>query len=254
MREIRILAMGGSNVNGFGVEDPADAWPMLVAGALQTAHGHPVTVVRSYLYIEAADPAPFIARRIAEHNPDIIMMNISGPAFVLKTVANSVGRLAGKRMRRALILAEMRLQNAVGSLGDRNVPVRRFLKRGVRKAAGARARISVGEAVVSGRSAIRALAAAEDVASIIRVPLEGASWVAEEQGPAQVEKYMYFRDEMAKAARAARMTYIENTFELTPEEERSVYLPDGIHLTAEGHKAVASLWLPTVLSECERLH
>ncbi|HET7737471.1 MAG TPA: hypothetical protein VFK32_02755 [Tepidiformaceae bacterium] len=254
MREIRILALGGSNVVGYGLEDPATSWAMLVGGAIETAHGHPVSVTSALFFLEPTDSAPFIARLIAEHHPDVVLLNCAPAGFAIKTVANSVGRLAGKRVRRALVVGEMRLQGAIGSLGDRNVPVRRFLKRGVRKATGARTRMSVGDAIMSGKRAIKTFAAAEDVGTVVRCPLEAASWVKEEQGPEHVESYLFYREEMGKAARAARMTYVENTFDHTPEEERRVFMPDGVHLSAEGHKAVAPLWLPAALAECERRH
>lgn len=254
VREFRILAFGASNVMGYGLDDTAKCWPMLVGSAIQAAHGHPVTVVRLPLYLEGTDPGPYISKKLDEHNPDLVLFNASGPAFVLKTVANSVGRFAGKRVRRAVILGEVQLQNLFGSLGDRNVPVRRFLKRGLRKAAGARTRVTVADGIFAGTHAVKVLAAHESVSTVVRVPLEAASWVYEEQGEEQVALYMDFRDAIRIATASARMTWVEDSFTLSREEERLVYIADGIHLSEAGHVRAAQLWLPAALRECERSH
>lgn len=254
MDDLRILVFGASNAMGYGLDDPAtESWPMLLGSALSAAHGHPVSVVRKPLYIEGSDPTPYIREQLAEHSPDIVLFAVAAPGFALATVANSVGKLAGRRARSWLIRAEVRLQNLLGPLGTNERKFRRTIKRGVRKAARARPRLSVGESIISGQAAIRAIAAHESVASIIRVPLEAASWVYEEQA-AQLDAYSLFRDEMRKRTKAARMAWVEEGLVLTPDEEREVYLPDGIHITAAGHKRAAALWLAATMRECDRMH
>jgi len=239
---------------GYGLENPQEqAWPNRLGSALSAAHGHPVTVVTRFLYIEAVDPAPYIRKCLDEVQPDIILFSVSAPGFGLATVANALGRVAGKRARSFLIQAEVELQNLLGSLGSPDRRLTSSLKKGVRKAAGARTRVSVGEAMQSGTGCLRAIAAYESTGTVVRVPLDAASWVFNEQAD-QMEMYHVFRDEMRRRTLDARMTWADSLVSCTPEEERAIYLPDGVHMTPEGHKRLVSAWLPATLHECERSH
>ncbi len=111
---MRVLVLGDSTTLGKGIKDQSLRWPLLLPAEVERLSGETCEVLEATFHA-ANDEAPAYAmEKVAEAQPDTIVLLVTGWGFRLKTVHAKVRRRFGKRAGRFVRWIEEKAEGTGG--------------------------------------------------------------------------------------------------------------------------------------------
>lgn len=238
---MRICVLGNSTSFGTGLTHQSLAWPWLVAGRLSQELGGDVGVRHVMLMPIGARVADYAAARVREHDPDIVIVLIGSYACAVRTVGERVRRRYGERAARGYRTLERAFESRTGNRPGRRGRLNTAGRWLARHLIGTAAMTSVDEVVRAYSDVLRRLAQPEG-AEVVVFPEPIWTTVAERENPGANRIFAEVRRRVRAVAEEHRLHWVdpEPVFAAAPDRQ-ALYLSDGAHKTAEGHRMQAAV-------------
>lgn len=235
----RVLILGQSNTGGVQLAEPSVAWPNLLARALPDLAGTAVSIVVRPFFAHVPGAREYLERELARHAPDIVILMVTTFSFASPVIEPAVRRRFGMRIGDAYHwLADSfdrgtrnrgrlprQLNTAVRAVATRILPA---------------APVSAYETALEGTlDALRLLARSEDTQVMA---FHGfVKFAPARRGPqsGRERQVRRFLSEVKEAADSLHIAFIN--MQDSPEvDPQSWFMPDGLHVTARAHEAIAA--------------
>ncbi|MGI8926430.1 MAG: SGNH/GDSL hydrolase family protein [Tepidiformaceae bacterium] len=241
---MRILVLGQSDSEGGFIADRSLAWPWLLEAELPALVGEPVEVGHRRLWGDGARALAHLEAQLAEHRPDFVVLMASSSGFALRTVANRLRQLFGRRVGRWAHRRQEAIGGRAREAGRMQRMAIRVAQRAARRIIGVAGAIPPEVALATYASLIRRLAREEQLPVVI---MGGGGYGQEfhrlNRGMASVIEET--RSAIREVALSCHFAWIDQEAALEAAGDReSFYGPDGVHRTVEGHRAVHDALLP----------
>lgn len=233
----RILIFGQSNTGGVQLADRQAAWPNLVASALPELTGQPVEITVRPFFAHAPGSEDYLERELRRREPDIVFVTLSSFSFLNPVIEPGVRERFGERMGNVYHAFATRLDALTRDRGRLAATLNRSGRAVARRVFGA-APVTTYEVAVEGTTkALQLLARQEDIQVVAVhgfVKLENRR-----SGPPSQKEVVLLRflDEMRTLTGRLRITFINLQEGSVPDTR---FLPDGLHVSAEAHTAIAA--------------
>lgn len=238
MEAPRVLVLGHSGTEGFGLEGRANAWPGLVEQQLR-AMGTGCTVVAVPLFPVGSGAVSYAAGQIERHQPDIVILSVNAYPCAIAVVSARVRRRMGNRAHRLFTRFEKTVRKASNANAG---PVRRRLHRSGRRIAhaliGREPLATVDEVAGAYSEILRDLARQEgiQVLALYEAPFSAAT---------RRELPNAYGTALELQRRLAPVIAEHRFVPLTPDGFENggpaeFWMPDGVHLSAAGNQSYAA--------------
>ncbi len=233
---MKLLVLGNSDSEGAGLAEASRAWPWLAAAALECP---PADVTHRRYFAMAASALEFLERQLARTSPDVVVVSATLYAFSMKTVANRIEHLLGRRAR---LWAEARFNDFDRRTGQ--APGRRVRPR-LNTAAHWLARHTIGTAseatwqqVLEAYVAMVERLAREEAAQVLVIGSLPFTARIERDNRRAASAQRQFNRRLGEACERRRVGWIDPEFLRVPGVD-TLY-NDALHLGEEGHRLVAA--------------
>ena len=234
---IRILIFGQSNTRGVQLGEGDVAWPDLVAAALPELTGKPAQITVRPFFAHAPGSDAYLAREVQQREPDIVFLMLTTFSFANRVIEPGVRRRFGERAGNAYSTLAGKFDAATrgrGRLAGKLNEAGRALALRVFPAES----VTTYEVALEGTTkALQLLARQEHVQVVavhgfVKLPKRRSGKPSQKE--AVVDRFL---DEMRAVTGRLHITFINLHRKTIPE---SWYMPDGLHVSGEAHKAIAA--------------
>lgn len=236
-RPTQILIFGQSNTHGVQLGEGEAAWPSIVAGAVPEFTGKAVEITVRPFFAHAPGSDAYLEREVRQRGPDIVFLMLTTFSFVNQVIEPGVRRRFGDRAGRAYGRLAARFDAATrgrGRLAEKLNESGRALALRVFPAEA----VTTYETALEGTTrAIQLLARQEHlqvvaVHGFVKLPKRRNGRPSKKE--VLVERFL---SEMRTLTGRMHVTFINLQRETIPD---SWYMPDGLHVSGEAHKAIAA--------------
>lgn len=231
---MKILVLGDSDTSGRF--SGGRSWPQLLLSMLEAERKEHVELTSVGLSVVNESGAPYVARRVEEVNPDVVVLVLGSLGFTAKFTWLGVQRVFGKRAgrwyRRIEEGFDAGTRDGTGKPQRINVAARWFATRFVPKRAYS-TRPIVTERY---REIFRTLSRSEDMQVVI-MGYPGTGRHAR-IGNAPRERALFFA-ELQGVAEGLHFRWVDTTALFSDHLERATKVDD-LHFNSEGHERIAS--------------
>jgi lysophospholipase L1-like esterase len=233
----RILIFGQSNTGGVQLSERTAAWPNLVAGALPELTGRPVEVTVRPFFAHAPGSGAYLARELERREPDIVFLMLTTFPFLNRLIEPGVRRRFGERAGNAFHALADAFDNATRNRGRLAARLNESGRAVAHRIFPAEPVTSYDVATEGTSEALRLLARQERLQvvafhGVVKLPKRRKSRRSEKE-----TLVWRFLDEMRELAAQLRITFINLQGGSVPD---GWFMPDGLHVTAEAHEAIAA--------------
>lgn len=233
----RILIFGQSNTGGAQLADKSEAWPNLVANTLPEITGRPVAITVRPFFAYAPGSDTYVEREIRKHNPDIVFLMLSTFSFVNRVIEPGVRQRFGERAGGWYHTFATRFDGATRNHGKFAEKLNRSARSVAQRVLPAEP-VSTYEVTVEGTTRALQLLAREEQVQV--VACHGPVKLPRVRPGRHSEKELLierFLDEMRAITGRLHVVFINTHDGKRPD---SWFLPDGLHVSAEAHRAMAA--------------
>lgn len=234
----KVLVLGHSGTEGYGLAGRTAAWPGLVEERL-LALGTPCDVVAVPLFPVGPRAVSYAVRQVELHEPDIVVLSLNAYPCSIAMVSARVRRLFGNKAHRFFTRVERQFRRAAN---PNSGPVSKRIHRSGRGIAhlliGPETIATVGEVVDVYSEILRELARREgiQVVALREVPFSPA---IRQESPSAYQTALELQRRLDPVIKEHRFeTVVPDGFEDGGAED--LWMPDGIHLSAAGNAAYAA--------------
>jgi lysophospholipase L1-like esterase len=241
-----ILYLGRSDLKGYGLRDPDNAWPLVLERQLEEQTGLEILTERRTLRMEG-DPTSYIRTACAETTPDIVVMLLTAYDFAVARVQDRLTQRLGKRFGDFARTVEVK--TAPSDPRKKPNAIHRAIRRAARSFFGTAPMRTRAEVVRTIDRAFSALASQEGVPVVLMyiVPGRGLS----EQNPNYPIAAAQFSAEFQAKAAARHFIWADTNVNDSGDGHR---LGDGIHPTERGHEIIAEEMRPAILTALSHVY
>ncbi|MGI8926431.1 MAG: GDSL-type esterase/lipase family protein [Tepidiformaceae bacterium] len=240
---MRVLVFGHSDAEGSRLTNPDQAWPWILQRELPERAGEAVEVVHCGLYPTTPNAIGYIDARLHEHQPDVVLLNLSSHQFALHVVAGRVRELFGARASDWVLRRQRFLDARVartGPLGSRSLYGVRRLTRAI---IGTAPMVPY-EVVVEAYAAVVRRLAREEGLHIVVVGGTRFSAMHQRLNKGLVDQIDRFKESIRTVVEEHRLNWVDNETVFGAVDRATLYLADGIHRSELGHRLLADALLP----------
>jgi lysophospholipase L1-like esterase len=234
---LRILIFGQSNTHGVQLGEGEAAWPSIVASALPELTGKPVEITVRPFFAHAPGSDAYLEREVRQREPDIVFLMLTTFSFANRVIEPGVRRRFGERAGNAYSALARRFDAATrgrGRLAERLNESGRALALRVFPAEA----VTTYEIALEGTTKALQLLARQEHLQVVAV--HGFVKLPKRRNgrPSQKEVVVErFLSEVRALTGRLHITFINLQRDTVPE---SWYMPDGLHVSGEAHKAIAA--------------
>ena len=235
-----LLVLGTSDSDGSQLARRELAWPWLVAQSLETA-GSAWALTHTRYYATAPGALGYLERQLGASAPDVVILSVTLYAYSMRTVANRIRHVAGKR---AGDWAEARFRwfdartgrGQAADATDRASRLNRSAHWFARRVLGTAPEASTREVWDAYRATVERLAREENARVIVigSFPFTGA--IERENAKARSFQ-LAFNARMRGLCRERRIGWVDPEF-MRDSDVDALY-SDALHFTAAAHQRVA---------------
>lgn len=245
---MRMLVIGSSASAGHGNDDVTQAWPWLAAARLEEAIGESVEVKRVAIYHTGPKAVGAATKAVEANKPDLVVFNYGSVICAVRTVANRVRNRFGARAYSYFRRAESRFESGPAGQLKQASRANHWARWLARHIIGTEANASFEEASGIQVKIIHGLARFEDtVVVVFSDPNLPRSVVRENKGADEIFTRLRARNEDAARQHRFLVANANPLYNAHPDRD-SLYQPDLIHRTVEGHAIQAQVLLETLLN------
>jgi lysophospholipase L1-like esterase len=233
----RILIFGQSNTGGVQLGDPQAAWPNLLAAALPELTGRPVDLTVRPFFAHAPGSDAYLERELKKHDPDIVFLMLTTFPFLTRVIEPAVRRRFGERAGDIFHSLSSGLDDSTRNRGRLAGKVNETGRALALRLLPAETITSYGVALEGTSSALRLLARQEHIQA---VAVHGVVKLPARRDGKRSEKEVQmwrFLDDVRELAARLHIAFINLQDGNVP---KSWFMPDGLHVTAEAHRAIAA--------------
>ncbi|HET7737754.1 MAG TPA: SGNH/GDSL hydrolase family protein [Tepidiformaceae bacterium] len=235
-----ILYLGRSDLKGYGLRDPDNAWPLVLQRQLEEQTGLEIVTERRTLRMEG-DPTEYIRNACSEARPDVVVILLTAYDFAVARVQDRLTQRVGKRFGDFARTVEVKTSPS----DPRKKPsvLHRAIRRAARSFFGTAPMRTRADVVRTIDRAFSVLAGQEGVPVVVMyiVPGRGLS----EQNPNYPIAAAQFSAEFQAKAAARHFIWSDTNVNDSGHGHR---LGDGIHPTERGHEIIAGEMFDAVLA------
>lgn len=234
---LRILVFGQSNTGGVQLAEGEAAWPSLVAAALPAMLGRPVDVAVRPFFAHAPGSGAYLERELEKRRPDLVFVMITTFAFANAVIEPGVRKRFGERAGNAYQSLATKFDGATRNRGALLAKVNETARAAATRLLPAEPVASYEVALDGTVAALRLLARREDLQVVamhgfVKLPKPHRGRRSRKQ--LIVERFL---SAVTDECRSLRVPFI-NLYQPTLPD--GWYLPDGLHVSAEAHRAIAA--------------
>ncbi len=233
---MKILLLGNSDTTGLELDRAEHPWPDLVRAA------RPQDTLAEVRFVPVGDAAAYVDRKVAELEPEFIVLPLSVYVCAVGLVRERVRRRFGSRAEAAYLGLERRFDGQTRRAGEPG-RLNRLAQAVTRRVVGTEARASVDQVITAYNSVLLALARREGV----HVVVMGDGHFGQE-----IRRQNRRVDDVIARVQASvrpvidqhRFTWVDAHAAMQAAGDvESLMHPDGVHLSPAGHVVVAALVL-----------
>lgn len=245
---MRMLVIGSSASAGHGNDDVAQAWPWLAARRLEEAIGEPVEVKHVTVYHTGPKAVGAAMKAVETNKPDLVVFSYGSVICAVRTVANRVRNRFGERAYGYFRRAETRFEAGPAGPLKRASRANQWARWLARHLIGTEANASFDEASGIQVDIIHGLARFEDtVVVVFSDPNLPRAIVRENKGADEIFTRLRARNDAAAGQHHFLVANANALYNAHPDRD-SLYQPDLLHRTVEGHRVQAQALLETLLN------
>lgn len=240
---MRILIFGQSNTGGAQLADKSEAWPNLMANGLREISGGTVDIIVRPFFAHAPGSDAYVEREVRRYDPDIVFLMLSTFSFVNRVIEPGIRDRFGDRAGSWYHTLATRFDGATRNHGKFAEKLNRSARSMAHRVLPAEP-VSTYEVTVEGTMKALQLLAREEQVQV--VACHGAVKVPRARGNQRSDKELIierFLVEMRAVAEQLHIVFINTHDGKSPD---SWFLPDGLHVSAEAHQAMAAAVLGAV--------
>lgn len=237
--ETRILILGQSNTRGVQLSEPVAAWPNLLATALPELTGSPVSITVRPFFAHVPGSQEYLERELEKHDPDIVFLMVTTFSFATPVIEPEMRRRFGARIGQAYGRLAGRFDDSTRNRGN----VARGMNRAVRTVAKRvlpAAPVSAYDIALDGTvGALRLLARTEAVQVAAFHGFVKFSPGPDGRQSGRERQVRQFLSEVRQAAESLHIVFM-NMQDSPAIDPATWFMPDGLHVTALAHEAIAA--------------
>ena len=237
--ETRILIFGQSNTRGVQLSEPIAAWPNLLATALPELTGSPVSITVRPFFAHAPASREYLERELAKHAPDIVFLMVTTFSFASPVIEPEVRRRFGARVGEAYHRLASGFDDSTRNRGHAARGLNRAVRSVARRILPA-APVSAYDVALDGTvEALRLLARTEDIQVAAFHGFVKFAPGRDGRPTLREQKVRQFLSEVRQAAESLRIVFM-NMQDSPAIDPATWFMPDGLHVTALAHEAIAA--------------
>ncbi|MGE3075945.1 MAG: SGNH/GDSL hydrolase family protein [Dehalococcoidia bacterium] len=245
--ELRILILGQSNTRGIQLADAGTSWPNLVAGALPSFLGSPVSITTRTFFAHVPGSDEYLERELIKHEPDLVILMLTTFSFTSDVLEPGLRRRFGNRAGDVFSRAVNRFDRVTRHRGRFFQAMNRTTRQIAKRVFPAS---PVGSYEVALEGTVRALEILARHEELETLAFHGFVRLSESNNGGKSAKAALvdrFLEEMRATTRRLHIEFL-NLQDLPEARSNRWYFPDGLHVTPEAHQFIAA----AVLKEFER--
>lgn len=235
-----ILYLGRSDLKGYGLRDPDNAWPLVLQRQLEEQTGLTIVTDRRTLRMDG-DPTEYILNALDETRPDVVVMHLTAYDFAVARVEDRLTQRVGKRFGDFARTVEVK--TAPSDPRKRPNAFHRVIRRAARSFFGTAPMRTRADVVQTIERAFRVLASQEGVPVVLTYPIPGRG--LREQNPGYAAAAAQFSSEFRAKAAGRHFIWADTNINGSVDDHR---LGDGLHPTERGHEITADEMRPAILA------
>lgn len=205
-----------------------------------------VALVSVDFFAGAPSSAAYAARKVAEHEPDVIVLPLGTYGFAMEYVELRIRRLLGERAGRLYKRAEVKFDHATRQRDREPRRFNRWARRLLRSTIGAEGAVAQEEYTAHVEETLRAIARFEDSRVVIVTRYPGTGALDSKRTRPRREA---FHRRVEAIAGQHRFALIDVGAALAPYGEPKQFFVDLIHLNAAGHALIGPVVQRAVLED-----